>query len=280
MHKSTRLTAAIATALALTGIGVGLLAAPANALPPPCYPDCTPSPTPTPTPTVTTIYSLSTNGGWSGDTVTATGIHFTGATVTVNNLPATVTAETDANVTFTIPLITSTVVGPVSIPIAITSSHGTATAPFTLTGALQLPTLFSAFNNEQDGYSYTSVSADRSVGWVNMHVDLTNYQYWNSLSINYSAVWLDANGTVIGYTAPQNGTAPGVFYSWPNSPSTKSVDFTTTIGPDPTRGPWIHSGQIVVVRDHATELLNALSNAYGAGQNIQNVLSELSGFMH
>lgn len=277
MRLSARITAIIASAVAVTAIGVGLLASPANAVPP-CYPDCNPDPTPTPTPSVTTIYTLSPTGGWSTDAVTATGVHFTGATVTVANVPATVTGGTDRSITFIVPAIHNTVAGPVSLTVAITSSYGTATAPFTLTGALRV-TQYSPFNGGTDGYANATVDVDRSAGWVHTHLDLTNYQFWLSLSVNVSAVWLDSTGKVIGYTAPQNVTAPGIAFNWPNSPSQRSGDWTTVIGPDPNQGSWIHSGQLVIVRDHQAELANTLSNAFQLGQNIQTVLTTLAPYM-
>lgn len=282
MRRLTQIAATIATAMALSGLAAGVLAAPASAVPAPCDIDC-PAPRPAPSPTVpavTTIYTISPAAGWSGDTMTLTGVHFTGATVTVNGLPATVTARTDTSLTFTVPAIHSDVAGPVSVPVVITGPYGTAATSFTLSGALRV-TQYSQFNGSTgvDGYARATVDVDRSAGWVHEHLDLTNEQFWLSLSVNVSAVWLDSTGKVVGYTAPQTVTAGGIAYNWPNTEVLASGDWTSVIGPDPGQGPWIHSGRLIIVRDHQAELANTLSNAFTLGQNITTVVTTLAPYM-
>lgn len=278
MRRLTRIGATIATAVALCGVAAGMLATPASAIPQPCDLDC-PLPGPTPTlPSVTTIYGISPAAGWSGDSITVTGVRLSGATVTVNGIPATVTVRTTSSLTFTVPVIHSDVAGPVSIPVAITSSYGTATTSFTLSSELRVDQ-FTAFNQGADGNARATVDVDRSAGWVHEHLDLTNEQFWLSLSVNVSAVWLDSTGKVVGYTPPQNVTATGIAFNWPNSVGLASGDWTSVIGPDPGQGSWIHSGQLIIVRDHQAELASTLSNAFQLGQNIKTVVTALAPFM-
>jgi hypothetical protein len=275
-------TATVVALLMTLVAGVTLTAAPANALPPSggCYPYCEePDPDPTPPVTVTAISSMSPDYGWSGDAVTLSGTGFTNATVTVNNLAATVTSRSSTRLAITLPELHSDVVGHQTVPLTVSSPTGTVTRDFVLSPSLRV-TGFQAFDNYMDGTARATVDVNRQAGTVTGEISIENTQSFGSLSVNTSVVWLDKDNVVIGYTPPQNVTVKGVFYAWPSDRSVVTVPFiSTSVGPNPGRATAIHSGRVVFVRDHAAEMASTLSNAYQFGQSIATVITKLSGYM-
>src|SRR3954454_2931249 len=97
--------------LAVFGVLAGATLAPSPALAvckdPPCVrdPGTTPTPTPTPAPTVTSIRSVSPSYAWSGDTITLGGTGFSGASVTINGLNATITSHSSTSLAVVVPQI-------------------------------------------------------------------------------------------------------------------------------------------------------------------------------
>ena len=281
----------------ITGLGallvtigtVAMTAGPSSALPPRdgggCAPDCEPPPPPPPPPSVTTISQITPGFGWSGDAMTLKGYHFTNATVTVQGQAATITGRTDTQINFIVPTVTSNVAGPVSVPVAVSSAYGTATTSFMLSPSLTISggTTFginSQFGQGMDGSAWATATVDRASGFVNATETVSNTQFWGSLTVNMSAVWLDSNDKVVGFTAPQTVTSTGVILHWPSTaPVTTSTTWTTVIGPNAGVGPLVHSGQIVLVRDHGAELLSTLNTAVTVGKTIYEVLSLLAAFV-
>jgi hypothetical protein len=126
MRVLSKLTPRLRTAGAIVSM-IGVIAGVAATAPAPAlaickYPPCTrdpgddPTPTPTPKPTVTTIRSISPGYAWSGDTLTIAGTGFTGATVTINGLSATITSPGSTSMAVTVPQIVGAPAGPYSVP--------------------------------------------------------------------------------------------------------------------------------------------------------------------
>jgi len=250
-----------------------------------CYPDCdTPTTPPQPPPAITTITQLSPTFGWSGDTMTLTGVHFTGATVTVGNLAATIVGRTDTRLTFIVPTIMSTVVGPVQMAVLISGPSGAAGTSFMLSPTLSVVAgstfgINSQFGQGTDGSAWASVDIDRASGFVHGQTTVKNTQFWLSLTINVSTVLLDENGIVIGFTPPQPLTSTGFFFHWPSGDTTTVSDWNIVTGPNPGVGPKVRSAQILLVRDHDAELLSTLSNAVDTAKTIASVISTLAPFL-
>jgi hypothetical protein len=93
-----------------------------------------------------------------------------------------------------------------------------------------------------------------------------------------STVWIDAAGKVVGFTTPHNVTSTGVFFHWPSGDTTAVGTFTDVVGPNPGVGPFAHSAQILLVRDHDQELTTTLQNAVATGQTIAEVVKTLAPF--
>src|SRR3954470_180423 len=106
---------------------------------PPCVRE--PGPTPTPTPpaqVVTTVRSVSPSYAWSGDTITLNGTGFTGASVTINGLSATIKTPGSTSLAVVVPQITGAPAGPYSVPVTVSSPTGTAQTSFQLSPTLQV----------------------------------------------------------------------------------------------------------------------------------------------
>src|SRR4051812_37759742 len=73
----------------------GLTAPAAHAIckDPPCVKEPGGDPPPPPPPTKTAISAIAPTFAWSGDTITLTGTGFTGASVTIDGVPATITGQ-------------------------------------------------------------------------------------------------------------------------------------------------------------------------------------------
>jgi hypothetical protein len=91
-----------------------------------------------------------------------------------------------------------------------------------------------------------------------------------------SAVLLDANGVVIGFTAPQTVSSPGTFFAFPSADTTRSSAFTEALPSAMTNN--VRSARIVLTRDAEAELLDTLRNAAAAGQSLYDVLSTLAPY--
>jgi len=240
---------------------------------------------PPPPPTVTTVSSITPSFGWSGDAMTLKGYHFTNATVTVQGLSAAIGSRSDTQINFTVPTITSNVAGPVSVPVVVSSPYGTASTSFMLSPALTISggTTFGVnaqFGQGMDGSAWASATVNRFGGTVTASETVSNTQFWQSLTINVSAVWLDSNNKVIGFTAPQSLTSTGIILHWPSTdPVVNNITWTTVMGPNAGVASLVHSGQIVMVRDHGNELLSTLNTAVTVGQTIYQVVSALAAFV-
>ena len=269
-------------------LALGAVAATATALPPPCYPDCSGGNQPPPPPSVTTIYGATPDHGWSADQITISGWDLApNATVTISSPDSGVTfsgqptilSDTNTTITLDLPTIHSTTAGPVSLILTVTDIHGTASTKINLSGSLDVEAshVFMNSSGGQDGIAWAKATVDRLSGNVTWDTTpgtnaLENYQFPWYLSVNVSVIWLNAQNQVVGYTNPQNVTAPPA--------ATVQSNFqTTTIGPNGGVGPQIHSAQIVMVRDHSKELMATLSAAFQAGQTIVTVLSKLAAYM-
>lgn len=266
---------------------VGLLAAaPAGALcdDPPCRPDPSDEPPPPPPPTVTTITTIAPGFAWSGDTITLTGTGFPGAGVTVDGLPAAVVAVTPTLLRFTVPTITSAVVGPVTVPVVVSSPTGTASTGFTLSPTLQISAgatfgVNSQFGQGADGSASATATLDRSSGLTQSTMTVENTQAWLSLTVTASTVWIDAAGRVIGFTPVHAVTSTGWMFHWPSGDTTATGAFTDVVGPNPGVAPFARSASILLVRDHAAELESTLANAVALGRTIAEVVAVLGPFM-
>lgn len=271
-------------ALALTVAGLTPSVAHAVCQDPPCLPEYEEEePPPDPAPITTTITGISPSFAWSGDTITLTGTGFTGASVSINGLAATISSRTSTRLTVTVPTITNTIAGPVSIPVLVSSPTGTASTSFTLSPTLQLFTsatygVNAQFGQGHDGSAWASATLDRSSGFVVSTLTVRNTQSWLSLSINMSTAWVDGNGTVIGFTTPEQVSSRGWMFSWPTGDTTATRTFTQVVGPNPGVAPFSRSARIILVRDHEAELLNTLGNAVSTGQSIGSVVSKLAPF--
>jgi hypothetical protein len=276
----------VLTALVATSAGlVQLSSSPAGALcmDPPCVRDPSPTSSTTRPPVVTRITSISPSFAWSGDVITLSGTGFTGATVTVNGLAASIISQSSTSLTFIVPTLMNTVAGPVTIPVVVTSPTGTASTGFTLSSTLQVGAsatygVNAQFGQGTDGSAWANATLDRSSGFVLSNLTVKSTQFWLSLSINMSTVWLDSAGKVIGFTTPHNVTSTGVFFHWPSGDTTATGTFSEFVGPNPGVGPFAHSAQILLVRDHGQELLTTLQNAVATGQTIAQVVQFLAPF--
>jgi hypothetical protein len=275
------------TAVALAGLGGALLAqsgTPASAL---CKLGCTgPGADPTTTtapPNVTTISKIAPTFAWSGDPITLVGTGFTGATVTVQNQAATITSGTATTLHVVVPTLTNTVAGPNTIPVVVSSPTGTASTSFQLSPSLQTSASQSygtnaKFGQGNDGWSSATSTIDRSSGFTNTNVTVHDQQFLFSLSIDESTVWLDGNGTVVGFTPVHTVSADGSVFHWPSGDSTTTQTFSDVVGPNPGVGSQVRAAQIVFTRNHATELTSTLQGAVALGQSIYSVASTIVAF--
>jgi hypothetical protein len=275
--------------LALAGLVFGVASyapAPAKAIcaDPPCRPEPgDPTPTPPPAPVVTKITGISPGFAWSGDTLTITGTGFTGASVTINNQPATITSTGSTQLKVVVPQITNAVAGPNTIPVVVTSPTGTASTSFTLSPSLQVGAystfgVNAQFGQGMDGSASASATLDRSSGVTVSTLTVHNTQWWLSLNVNMSVVWLDATGKVIGFTTAKTVSAPGVFFSWPSGDSTRSATYTDIVTPSPAIAPFARSAQVLLTRNAEAELQDTLTNAVATGKTIASVISTLAPF--
>jgi hypothetical protein len=273
---------AIAGAFAVAGVSPP--AALAICAEPPCKPvGPNDDPPPPPPSTKTSVSGISPSFAWSGDTVTLTGTGFTGATVSVNNLPAQIASATSTRLIVTVPSITNPVAGPMSVPVVVSSPTGSASTSFTLSPTLQLSRhatfgVNAQFGQGADGWATATATLDRSSGFEHSKLVVHNDDFMLSLVVNMSTAWLDASGTVIGFTDPDTVTSTGSFYHWPSGDTTTTDDFSHVVGPDPGVAPFARSARIVMVRDAEAELLSTLSNAVEAGQTIADVFSQLAPY--
>jgi hypothetical protein len=274
---------AIVGALAVAGVSPP--AALAICAEPPCKPvgpNDDPPPPPPPS-TKTAVAGISPSFAWSGDTITLTGTGFTGAAVSVNNPPAQIASATSTRLIVTVPSITNPVAGPMSVPVVVSSPTGTASTSFTLSPTLQLTRhatfgVNAQFGQGADGWATATATLDRSSGFEHSKLVVHNDDFMLSLVVNMSTAWLDASGTVIGFTDPDTVTSTGSFYHWPSGDTTTTDDFSHVVGPDPGVAPFARSAQIVMVRDAEAELLSTLSGAVETGQTIGDVVSTLAPF--
>lgn len=272
----------------LVALAVASLAGPAAALPLPCDADCT-SGSPPP-PTVTTIYSVSPGYGWSGDSVHINGYDLLAASVAISSADTgvsfdgspTITSDSNSDLWFTLPTIHSTTAGAVILTFHVTTPKGAASTSFTLSPALHTSGYQTFMNSGggQDGAAWASADVNRATGTVTEWARVENDQFWTSLSVNISVVWLDAQNRVIGFTDPQNVTVAGNYtligQPWLTPPNTAQGPLgSTVIGPNPGAGPLIHSAQIVLERDHLQELINTLTTAFQNAQTIDFLWSHL-----
>jgi hypothetical protein len=250
-----------------------------------CRPDCPPPPPPPPPPSIPTISSITPSFGWSGDAMTIKGANFTNATLTVQGLSPVISSRSDTQINFTVPTLTSNVSGPLSVPVVVSGPYGTASTSFALSPALTISggTTFgvnSQFGQGMDGSAWATATVNRFGGTVTATETVSNTQFWQSLTVNVSAVWLDSNNVVVGFTAPQSLTSTGIVLHWPSTaPVVNSYTWTTIMGPNAGAASTVHSGQIVMVRDHGAELLSTLNTAVTVGQTIYQVISALAAFV-
>jgi hypothetical protein len=252
---------------------------------PPCVrdPGDTPTPTPTPTPTVTSIRGISPSFAWSGDTITLSGTGFTGASVTINGLNATITSQSATSLSVVVPQITGAPAGPYSPPVVVSSPTGTAQSSFQLSPTLQLSAgatygVNAKFGQGMDGSSSATATLDRSSGFTQSTLSVNDTQAFLSLTVNMSTVWLDGADKVVAFTTPHSVTANGVAFAWPSDHSTANGSFTDIVGPNPGIAPTVRSARILLVRDHQADLLSTLNNAVATAQTIYTVVSTLAPF--
>jgi hypothetical protein len=241
-------------------------------------------------PTVTTIYSMSPGYGWSGDSVHISGANLLSASVTITSQdpsvrldgPPSITSDTNTDLWFNLPTIHSTTVGPVSLNFHVGTPKGTVDASFALSPALHAAGNQTFMNSSggQDGVAWATADVNRTTGTVTGYAHVENDQFWSSLSVNISVVWLDAQNRVIGFTAPQNVTVLGNYtlfgQVWTSGPITSDGPLgATVIGPNAGAGPWIHSAQVVLERDHLQELTSTLTTAWQTAQTMDFVWSHL-----
>jgi IPT/TIG domain-containing protein len=240
-----------------------------------CFPFCETEPPPQPE--QTTIHRLSPDFGWTGDGITISGARLDGATVTVDGKPAKIQSNTGAELRFIVPAIEETVLGPQEVPVTVTSSHGAANATFLINQSLYVS---AGTGFASDGRAHTTAEARRKDGKSEGTIVVHNYQWWSSLVVNVSVAWLDDKDRVIGYTLPKTVAVSGVFFSWPNGDPTASGRWTNeTIGPHGAAAMRIHSGRILMVRDHEAELNSTLDDAVETAKTIWDVVMVLASFM-
>jgi hypothetical protein len=135
----------------------------------------------------------------------------------------------------------------------------------------------SQFGQGMDGSAWGSATVNRFGGSVIANATVSNTQFWQSLTVNVSAVWLDSSGTVIGFTSPQQLSSTGIILHWPSTnPVNTSLGWATTMGPNAGVASLVHSGQLVFVRDHQAEMLSTLNTAVTVGQTIAEVVKILA----
>jgi hypothetical protein len=279
-----RLAPLLAVAAALSVVALAPSSALAICKDPPCVADPGPTPTPTPTPTITTkITGISPGFAWSGDTLTLTGTGFTGASVTINNQAATIASGTSTRLSVVVPSITNAQAGPNQIPVVVSSPTGTASTSFTLSPTLQTSAgqtygVNSQFGQGMDGSASATATLDRLSGFEHDDLTVKDQQTWLSLSINMSTAWLDSSGKVVGFTPVRNVTSTGWVYHWPSGDTTATGSFTDVVGPNPSVGQQVRSAQILLVRDHESELESTLNNAVALGKTITQVVQTLASF--
>jgi hypothetical protein len=230
------------------------------------------------------VSEISSSFAWSGDTIILTGTGLAGATVLVNGLPATITSQTSKRLAVTVPTIKDSIAGPVTVPVVISSPTGTASSRFTRRPTLEL---FKAhelrvnaeFGQGMDGSASATATLDRSFGVMLSNLTVRNTQTWSSLTVDMSTVWANADGTVIGFTTPDEVTSTGWMFHWPSGDTTASGDFSHVLRPNPGVAPFTRSAQIIMVRDHGAELLSTLSNADATFKMIKEVVSTLAPFI-
>jgi hypothetical protein len=280
----------IAAGLGAVLISVGGFAAtarPSAAIPPGggsggCRPDCPPPPPPPPPPSITTITQIAPTFGWAGDAMVIKGAHFTNGTLTVQGLATTITGRNDSQINFIVPNITASVAGPVSVPVVVASPYGTASTSFLLSPSLTISggTTFgvnSQFGQGMDGSAWGSATVNRFGGTVTANATVSNTQFWQSLTVNVSAIWADSTGKVIGFTAPQQLNSTGIILHWPSTaPVNTSLGWTSVVDPNAGVASLIHSGQLVIVRDHQAEMLSTLNTAVTVGQTVVQVIQALA----
>jgi hypothetical protein len=280
MRSPRRLLPLLLGATLVAGITVPLtLSGPAAALPCRTCHDDDPAPLPPPPPpTRTTLYGLSPGFGWSGDPMTITGVNLANAAVSFGSVPAAITSNTDTRISLTVPPLTSTVVGPLIVTVTVSTPKGTVTAPYTASPTLQAGayrTFGSNGSTENDGWAQSTITIDRLSGFVAGSATAVNYQAWQTLTVNVSAVWLDGSGRVIGFTSPVAVAPSGLFFAWPASESRQVQTWSGLMGPNPGVAAQIRSGQVLLARDHDAELLSTLQNAVAAGKTIYEVVQAL-----
>jgi hypothetical protein len=211
--------------------------------------------------------------GWSGDSVTLEGFHLDGASVSVDGKPARIDFGDAYRTTFTVPTLTSSTVGPVEVPVVVTTAGGTLTRELRLS-----PTLVASKNIDYGSAGYVNMSAsfDRAAGSARLETTVHNLQSLGALAVDVSTVLLDGNDVVIGFTRPHGVLASGIFWNWPSDSSVSQVDWTDDVGPDPGIGPWTHSAQLVAVRDHPAELLDVLTRAYHLAMTSKELVAALA----
>lgn len=199
------------------------------------------------------------------------------------DLPATISSGTSTRLTVIVPTITNSVAGPVTVPVVVSSSKGTASTSFTLSPTLQLSAwatfgVNAQFGQGMDGSAWATATLDRSSGFMVGSLTVRNTQWWWSLVVNMSTAWLDSSGTVIGFTTPKTVTSTGFFFHWPSGDTTATDTFSQVVGPNPGVAPFARSARILLVRDHEAELLSTLSNAVATGKSIAEVVTTLAPF--
>jgi hypothetical protein len=165
----------------------------------------------------------------------------------------------------------------------VSSPTGTAQSGFQLSPTLQVSAgatygVNAEFGQGMDGSSSATATLDRSSGFTQSALSVTDTQTWLSLSVNMSVVWLDGSSKVVGYTSPHTVTSTGVAFHWPSGYTTTANNFSDIVGPNPGVAPNVRSARIVLVRDHMSELTSTLSNAVAAAQTIYTVISTLAPF--
>jgi hypothetical protein len=225
--------------------------------------------------------------GWSGDAVRFQGKYLVqNVSVTVNGTPATV-VSTNGGVSsrsydivdVVIPPITSSVVGPVQVAVVLTSSYGSVSQYFTLSPTLEVSAGADFNQSAAIGFATATLDVDRASGFVHGTTTVNNLQAFPALTVNVTAVWADAQGRVIGFTPVHATTGTGVFFHWPASESVTTTVFNDMMTPNPGVAPFIHSGQVIIVRDHGAELQQTLTDAVALGQTIASVVQTVAGFL-
>jgi hypothetical protein len=283
---SWRIGRLVLVSLAAVGaLSVGLGAGAASAL---CHTTCPGDNPPPPPPDVTAVYTLSPGYGWSGDALHISGYDLLNASVTVRgsdpsvtfDAPVTITSDTARDLWFNLPTIHSTVVGPVSLYFHVQTPKGSVDTAgtnmsFTLSPALGADGSGTWYdgNNGQIGQGTAHFDVNRATGSVSGSYWLENDQEPLPFAVDVSAVWVNAQNQVIGYTDPVTETVVGILIF--SSPDQTGSFPATTIGPNPGAAPYIHSARVVMVQNHNAELQAILSVAFSGAQNIDFVIGKI-----